>query len=538
MARRKKDGPVSSTPDFSGVTASPHIDANRVFRNKMSRFSPIKNLTPENLTAQMDAFNTGYLRTFAITMDAVENRDDTTKNVAGKRKAAIARREWAIMGDPTADKDDPEVAAHKEVLDYCYRNLTATNALDRNERRGFSLLVKQMMDAIGKGWAVHELIWNPSDDGLTLTFNFVPLCFFENRYGDLRFLPYEGAYEGQPLEADGWMVTCGPRLMEATVVAYLFKLVCKRLELIYCEKHGMPGIQGKTNAPQGSPRHTAMLDAVEKFASDFSCVTGIDDSIVKIDCASNGPLPYGKLIDRADKAIAALWRGADLSTISSGSGEGTGASLQGKEALVIEQDDAALISETLHMQIDRKVIEYHFGPGTKPRAYIKVIVPEPVDLAQEMKVDDHLIANGVDISKAGMRERYGRDEPLDNEDAITKPVEDPAVTGAGKGSTRNSPSDERALANERIQEDRNIVRKALQKIQDSNDVFKPILDRLDAIYSFEGKAFEIALNKFRQDLPELSKNIPEESPIASALQGAMTSGFFNALAEAHVERAL
>lgn len=550
MARRKKiigSTAVSSTPEFSGVTHSPHIDEQRVFRAKMARYSPIKNLSPETLTSKMDAFNTGYIRDFAILMDAVENRDDTIKNVAGKRKASIARREWTIMRDPTAEKDDPEVESHVEVLEYFYRNLTATNAIDRNERRGFSLLIKQMMDSIGKGWAVHELIWHPETDGLTATFNFVPLWFFENRYGDFRFLPYEGAFEGVPLEPEGWMVTCGPRLMEASVVAYLFKITCKRLELIYCEKHGMPGVQGKVNAPVGSIRYNAMKDAVAEFGSDFTCVTGIDDSIVKIDCASNGPLPYGTLIDRADKAIAALWRGADLSTISSGSGDGTGASLQGKEALIIEMDDAALISETLQMQIDRKVIEYHFGPGTRPRAYIKIVVPEPLEVDKETKVDDHLLANHIKLSKSAMLEMYGRSEPVDASDTVELPI-DPSDPAAGRGGAPApgaggaarapalSQQDMRAMANERIQEDRKIVRKALEGIQNSTDIFKPILDRLDAVYSFEGKAFEIALNKFRVDLPELSKDLPDQSPIAKALESAMTASFFNSLAETVVER--
>ena len=42
-----------------------------------------------------------------------------------------------------------------------YNHLTTTTALEENETGGLGLLIRQMMDAVGKRYAVHEIVWQP-----------------------------------------------------------------------------------------------------------------------------------------------------------------------------------------------------------------------------------------------------------------------------------------------------------------------------------------------------------------------------------------
>jgi hypothetical protein len=58
--------------------------------------------------------------------------------------------------------------------------------------------------------------------------------------------------------------------------------------------------------------------------------------------------------------------------MSAGGGAGDGASLQGQESQLLERDDAGLVAETLQRYLDRRVIEYAFGPGVEPLAYIEL----------------------------------------------------------------------------------------------------------------------------------------------------------------------
>jgi phage gp29-like protein len=187
-----------------------------------------------------------------------------------------------------------------------------------------------MMDTVGNKYAVHVIIFSPksaSQTGfarfkLTANFRFVPLWFFENRDGRLKFLLNEGATEGVDLEPGAWLVTVGDGLMEACSLAYLFKHLPLGDWLVYCEKNGMPGVQGITDAPPNSTQWDRARDAVQNFGAEFHALMSRGTDIEALDLSSRGELPYPALIDRMDRAIAALWRGSDLTTLSRQSGAG------------------------------------------------------------------------------------------------------------------------------------------------------------------------------------------------------------------------
>src|SRR4051812_35142214 len=217
---------------------------------------PIRNLTVERLTRQIESFEAGYVAEFAVTAEAMEQRDDLLKNVITKRKKAITRHGWEII---TAE-NSPAARDQAEALEYFYRNLTCSHALRQDECGGFLLLVYQMIDATAKGYAVHEVIWKPAVltaktltaknatsskiskktnlqnsanfafsalnsrcHFLTVHLRFVPLWYFEGTTGKLRFLPNSSARQGEPMQPVDWLVTVGDALMIACSRAFLFK---------------------------------------------------------------------------------------------------------------------------------------------------------------------------------------------------------------------------------------------------------------------------------------------------------------------------
>src|SRR5205814_5655978 len=279
-----------------------------------------------------------------------------------------------------------------DALGYFYANLEATNAIDRNLRGGFGTLVHQMMDAALKKYAVHEIVWRPvtSEDGevcgLTATFIFVPLWFFENRTGSLRFAG-NFAWDGIPLKDGQWMVTVGDGIMEAIAVSYMYKTICMRDWLIYSERNGMPAPIGKTPHANGTPGWEAMRQALESIGTDNAILIGIQDAIDKLEFGASGQVPYPILVEYMEKLISALARGADLGTLSSGHhAQGTGASLQGQETELIEMHNGQMITETLNHYVDPVVLRWHFGAGVIPKAYVKLNIPKPKDTKLEILI--------------------------------------------------------------------------------------------------------------------------------------------------------
>ncbi|MGE9293533.1 MAG: phage portal protein family protein [Puniceicoccales bacterium] len=341
------------------------VSGARVQANRRARFTPIRSLTPETLTSILDSFHAGELRAAALLWEAIEQRDDVLKAVACKRKKAPARFGWEVVADDNSD----EALQHKSALENFYRNVDASHACDRNERGGFSLLLRQMMDAVGKRYAVHEIVWRPHPGGeLGATFQFVPLWFFENREGQLRFLETESVTRGTELEEDSWLVTTGDGLMEACSIAYLFKHLPLRDWLVYCERNGMPGVRGVTDAVPGTAEWDAARDAVQDFGAEFNALMSRGTDIEAIDLRGSGELPYPALVDRMDKAIATLWRGSSMGTVVDG---GAGISLQGQETRLLEREDTVHLSDTLQRQVDPVVIRYRFGAAC-PRARIVI----------------------------------------------------------------------------------------------------------------------------------------------------------------------
>lgn len=434
-------------PDFANEAAGPvHVTPVRIERAIQSRFNPLAALTPQRLVAQLDAFNAGYLAEGARTWDAMLRRDDRLPALAQKRYSAVARYGFDVVAvDAKGDAElEAEAKAHAEVIEYFLNNLTATNALDENQRGGFQLLVRQMATAVGMRYAVHEIVWQPGTEGLTATFRHVPLWFFENRTGRLRFLAQDYGLEGIEMPEDEWLVTVGAGLMEASSVAWMYKRLPLRDWLRYSEKFGFPGVVGKTDAVKDSPEWRAMEGAVAAFANDFAAVCSRTDAVELIEAKGGATLPFETLIERMDKALAIMWRGGDLGTASGTGADATGASLQGDETDLIEQDDAAWLSEVLQTSVIRQVVEYYFGAGTRPLAYVQIRTRDRKDARLDLEMFGKLSAMGVPISVDTVLERFGLTAPRPDEEVIggkaeTLKAEKAERKGGGTDDTGGTP---------------------------------------------------------------------------------------------------
>ncbi len=352
-----------------------------------------------------------------------------------------------------------------------------------------------MMDAIGKGYAVHEIVWKPiimgsarvsraefgvppsssqcsadlqsaSSNGratvtrsrnlnfqpnisvssvsphsvpsvilpsalLTAHFNLVPLWYFEATSGRLRFLSTPGTLHGEEMAERQWLVTVGDALMVACARAFLFKHYPLQAWLDYSQKYGLPGVRGITSAARGTPDFAQMEETLKTFMSELAVVTNTAESIDLIDLKGSGQPPFADLVERMDRVMASLWRGADLSTLSRD--RGYGATLQEQEARILEQDDARTLSEHLNATVDRwllELLEHLFGPGVQIRARLKILVTPQECTPHDLAIDQFLLQSGVKLSLSETQERYGRVQARPGELALGSAGVSPARSGA------------------------------------------------------------------------------------------------------------
>jgi hypothetical protein len=492
-----------------------------------SRFNPLRGLTPQLLSVYLDNFLLGFVAYAALVWDQIERRDDVIRNVASKRKKAVAKLQRQSL-----TRDDSDAAkAHAEALDEFYDNMTVVNAMDENECGGFPLLIRQMMDAVGKYYAVHEIVWQPGEV-LTAELRFVPLWFFENRSGRLQFLklPLGGA-NGMPLEEGGWMITKGDGIMEACSIAYMFKNMPLKDWVAYSDKYGTPGVLGQTNAAKGSEAGDALKAAVAAFGQNWSGVIYGADGAIKepislVQASGEGTLPFPPLVERMDRALASLWRGSDLSTISA---DQKGASVQEGESDILLDDDAAMISETLNLYIDRWVIWQKFG--VTPLAYSKIVIPEVKNVDMDLKIDELLLKAGARMGERERLEYYGRplisdtDTPLHNPATVIERVQDEEQdTPTPTEQVPNVKPAELNAAMERL------VKSSAREVgAAANADLKPVVSRLIKIWVTPPEDFVNEFFGFIDDLPALSKSILSDSDPAtqSAFRRSITAALFN-----------
>jgi phage gp29-like protein len=336
------------------------------------RWNPIRGLTPERLISYLDSWRIGFFRNAGMMWDAMERRDYQLQIVAPKRKKAVARRGYDVVSVDKLDDSQKDLAEQQvEFLKYFYDHISVTSAMEPDEQGGMSLLARQMMDAVGKRYAVHEIVWEPQADGnLSARFIFCPIWWFEGTRGKLRFLDSEFQVYGRDMEDGGWLVTVHDGVMESCSVVYLFKSLPIKSWLNYLDKFGMPGIHGKTDAQQGTKEWDDFVTAVSQFAEEFSAVTNRECELNLIEAKgqTNGDA-FNTLVEKMDRALTQIWRGGDLGTTSSK--DGTGASLQKNESDILEADDAIILEETLALKVSRNAIAWKFGPDAPVLAMLK-----------------------------------------------------------------------------------------------------------------------------------------------------------------------
>ena len=434
---------ATKTPAKPGESSA--VSAERVRRYNQTKGNPVAKISPAKLARILDAFEAGDIRPAALLWQGILDRDDQAITCSEKRIRGTPGLNWEIL----TLEESPEAEKHKEALEHFYRNISCRNALERNERGGLRLLVRQMLTCIGLRFAAHEIVWQPGEGGkLTARFNFIPLQFFENTTGQLRFLETDTDQAGVDLDEkfgpDGWMVTSGRGLMRAGSVAYLLKRTPLFAWANFCDKYGTPPLHAQTDAAKGSAEWNTLRDALAGYGEDLALITSLAAKISPLEVKNATNIPHPALVDRMDRAVSRIWTGGDLATMSQGGGGAVGSEPQQDDLGKLLAVDAALITDRLLEFVDRAVIRYLFGTDG-PLAYFELQTPVKSDTARELSIDKFLIEAGVPRGKRELAERYNRPEMEPDDEPATKQAGAPAPFGPAAPAINEAPTARAAL---------------------------------------------------------------------------------------------
>lgn len=374
-------------------------------------------LTPQRLAGLLQAAADGDTRQYLTLAEEMEERDLHYRCEIGKRKLAVTGLPVTV-----------ESASDDE------RDIELTDAVrDLVRRPGFMGLLKDLLDGLGKGFSVCEIIWQRGQKWLPEQYVWRDPRFFtfDRATGQqLRLLDEANSYEGIELPPYKFIVHL-PHLKTglpirggiARVAAWAW--MCKNFTvkdwMAFAEVYGMPLRLGKYQ-PGADSRDIAILkSAVANLGSDAAAVIPESMLIEFVETAKSGGGQelYLKLADWLDTQVSRGILGQAATT------SGTPGRLGNDQAMAevrgdIRDDDALQLAETINRDLVRPYIDLNFGPqGNYPQVVIKAVESEDLTLLADALAK--LVPLGLRVEQSEIRDKFGLSEPAEDAEVLVAP---------------------------------------------------------------------------------------------------------------------
>lgn len=384
---------------------------------------PAQGLTPARLTRLLHMAEQGDATAYLELAEEMEEKDLHYLSVLGTRKRAVAQLEINVE----SASDDPRDVENADLIrDWLGREELEDEMFD-------------ILDAIGKGFSVTEIIWDMSerqwwparlkrrdqrwfefdrDDGETLYLK--GLSGAEELWPFKYVTHFTAAKSGLPIRGG---------LARAAAWAYLFKNYDLKDWITYIEVHGQPLRVGKYHTGATEADKEVLLRAVANIGSDAAAIIPSNMMIEFVEAAKSGGGSgtdiYEKLANWLDKQISKAVLGQTLTTEVSG-GSLAAARVHDDVRRDIMRADARQLASALNRDIVRPLIDLNRGPQKRyPR--ISIGLPVSIDSKQFAEALGHLIDRGLKVEQSVVRDRMGLPDP-DEKGDLLRPMGAPDAT--------------------------------------------------------------------------------------------------------------
>lgn len=369
-------------------------------------------IDPERLGAYIRAADTGNSLNWMILAEEIEELFPHYFSVLSKRRRQVSQLPITVN-----DADEtPEAKKHGDLV----RDWLKTDVLQQ--------ALFDILDAIGKGFSVHEIIWESAPGRVRPA----QLCYRAPRFFELSWvdgatvwLRTEDGFQDliehkfivhRHRSKSGLVVRSG--LTRAVAFLWMYASYTAKDWALFCQGYGMPIRVGRYG-PEASETDKAKLwQAVSSVAGD---VAAMIPKSMEIEFVKDAERSAGKdlYLARAD------WLDRQVSKIVLGSTAGTdaiaGGHAVGKEHREVEQDvenfDATLLALTLTRQVVQTMVAFTFGPQD---AYPTLTVgrPDLVPLKELIEALKEWGPMGLKVKASQLRERLQLEEPEDSDEVV------------------------------------------------------------------------------------------------------------------------
>lgn len=389
-------------------------------------------LTPHRLANLLKSAAEGDANDYLTLAEEMEDRDLHYRCEMGKRRLAVAA--LPVIVEAASDKpEDVKMADEVRAM---------------VKKAGFRGMLKDLLDSLGKGYAVCEIMWDRGAKWMPRGYEWRDPRFFifdrESRR-KIRLLDEANMAEGIELAAYKFMVHL-PHLKSglpirggiARVAAWSY--LCKNYTLkdwmAFAEVFGMPLRLGKYGSSARPEDINVLKMAVANLGNDAAAV--IPESM-KIEFVEGGKSTGGdtlfmRLADWLDAQVSRGILGQTATT------QGTPGKLGNDQAQAevrsdIRDDDACQLAETLNRDLVIPFIDLNFGPQENyPELVLRAVENE--DLTVLTSALEKLVPLGLKVEQSVVRDKLGLPDPEKDAElmGVNRAGLEPAPTEAANNS--------------------------------------------------------------------------------------------------------
>lgn len=363
---------------------------------------PARGLTPGRLAGLLLAAEQGDETAYLELAEEMEEKDLHYRAVLATRKLQVAGLEMTVEAASDAPADVRAADLVRDCLDVVRPALF------------------DMLDALGKGFSVCEILWETSGS------RWAPR---EIVWRDPRWFTFEAATGGgpflrgenglpEPLAPAKFLVHT-PRsksglpirggLARAAAWCWLFKNFDLKAWVLFAEVYGHPLRVGRYGPEATEEDRQILLRAVRDISSDHAAIIPQSMALEFIDARAQGNADiFERLADYLDRQMSKLVLG-QTGTTDTGSRVGT-ADAHERVRADIERADAGQLAATLNRDLVTPLVRLNLGDAPAlPR--LRLFRPEQEDLDGMVARLAALVPLGLRVEASAVRDRLGFPDP-------------------------------------------------------------------------------------------------------------------------------
>lgn len=432
--RRRSQASQTPRPESREVAAAQVTD-------KYSEY-PSDGLTPVRLAEIFKEADAGDVLRQAELFEEMEEKDPHLFSQLQTRKNAVTGLDYEVI---PFDSDDPR---DKEIAEFVEAQLGGIE--------GFEDIMLDLLDAIGKGFAVSEIMWS-YDEGHVVVDDIRSRHqkrFFWDSVDDSFKVRTQEAPEGIELPKNKFIVhkykarsghPSRAGVLRVVAWMYLFKNYTLKDWVAFCEVFGMPLRLGKYQPGASEDDKRALMQALVAIGADAAGIfpDGTAIEFVNTEKTSSTDL-YERLARYCDEQVSKAILGQTLTSDSGG-----GSYAQSKTHNDVRHDltvaDCKAIAATLRRDLIRPLVLYNFGED-KRIPYLRFDAEESEDLTQTATVIGTLIREaGLKVPTSYIYKKFSIPKPEGDEEVAAPPGQTAQGAGFGPFSFKAQPGEPIAL---------------------------------------------------------------------------------------------